>query len=105
MSIFGYPATITHNAAIKDNWNRVSGYSPTQKNAKVIEQQKLIKNEKGEEIQSIAEIHLEGAQSLSHQDYIEYANALGKTVRYNVKHIEIKKQLGTDEVKKVIIYA
>ncbi|MBU5214954.1 hypothetical protein [Heyndrickxia oleronia] len=104
MSLFGYPADIIHNSAILDNWNRVTGYSSIPKKAKVIEEQKLIKNEKGEDIISIAEIHLEGPQNIKTQDYFLYSNALGKEIRYDIKHIEIKKNLGTDDVRKVIVY-
>jgi hypothetical protein len=104
MSLFGYPATITHYSANMDSWGRVTGYTPLQKNAKVVEEQKEIKNVKGEDIQSIAEIHLAGAQLVKGQDYFKYINALGQTVRYEVRHIEIKKEMGTDAVKKVIVY-
>jgi hypothetical protein len=104
MSLFGYPADINHFQATLDSWNRVTGYNLLAKKAKVVEEQKLIKNDKGEEVQSIAEIHLEGAQQVSAHDYFEYVNALGQTIRYDVRHIEIKKQMGTDDVKKVIIY-
>jgi hypothetical protein len=105
MSLFGYPATVVHYQAQLDAWNRVSGYDPQQKAAKVVEEQKLIKNGKGEEVQSIAEIHLGGYQQLTVQDYFEYVNPIGATVRYNIRHIEVKKELGTDRVKKVIVYA
>jgi hypothetical protein len=104
MSLFGYPATIKHFSATIDSWGRVSGYTVQSKNAKVVEEQKEIKNGKGEDIQSIAEIHLEGAQLVKGQDYFEYVNALGQTIRYDVRHIEIKKEMGTDDVKKVIVY-
>lgn len=104
MSIFGYPATVTHYSAQVDDWGRVTGYTPSTKSAKVVEEQKLIKNSQGEEIQSIAEIHLKGANEVTVHDYFLYTNALGKEVRYDVKHIEIKKNLGTDDVKKVVIY-
>lgn len=105
MSLFGYPATIIHQSAILDSWNRVTGYAPIQKKAKVVEEQKEIKNGLGEEVISIAEIHLEGYHNVSSQDYFDYLNPLGATIRYDVRHIEVKKQLGTDEVKKVIVYA
>ncbi|MGM0971684.1 MAG: hypothetical protein ACQEW2_02370 [Bacillota bacterium] len=104
MSLFGYPATVTHYKAQTDSWNRVIGYIPEVKSAKVVEEQKEIKNGEGEEVQSIAEIHLEGAHLVTSNDYFEYVNALGRTIRYDVQHIEIKKQMGTDEVKKVIVY-
>jgi hypothetical protein len=105
MSLFGYPATITHFMAKVDNWGRISGYDSVEKNAKVVEEQKEVKNGRGEEIQSIAEIHLEGANKISSQDYFEYINAFGDTIRYEVKHYEIKKNMGTDDVKKVVVYA
>lgn len=105
MSLFGYPATVTHYKATIDSWGRVSGYTTVAKNAKVVEEQKEIRNAKGEDIQSIAEIHLEGPQLVRTQDYFEYVNAFGQTIRYDVRHIEIKKEMGTDSVKKVIIYA
>jgi len=105
MSLFGYPADITHYQAILDNWNRVTDYNPVPKKAKVVEEQKMIKNAKGEEVQSIAEIHLEGPQEVKTQDYFMYTNALGVDVRYDARHIEIKKYLGTDNIKKVIVYA
>lgn len=104
MSLFGYPADITHSSAVIDTWNRVTGYNSIPKKAKVVEEQKLIKNDKGEEVISIGEIHLEGTQDVKPQDYFLYTNALGKDIRYDIKHIEIKKNMGTDEVKKVIIY-
>ncbi|WP_366160565.1 hypothetical protein ABXS71_16835 [Bacillus infantis] len=105
MSLFGYPAEVVHFQAQVDNWNRVLGYIPEVKAAKVVEEQKEIKNGQGESVQSIAEIHLEGIQDISYQDYFEYTNALDRIIRYDVKHIEIKKQMGTDKVKKVIVYA
>ncbi|MDF1510595.1 hypothetical protein PZE06_20895 [Robertmurraya sp. DFI.2.37] len=104
MSIFGYPADIIHMIAVLDSWNRVIEYEPVSKKAKVVEEQKLIKNDKGEDVLSIAEIHIEGAQHVKTQDHFIYTNALGMEIRYEVKHIEIKKNLGTDEVKKVVIY-
>jgi hypothetical protein len=104
MSLFGYPATVTHFTANMDSWGRVTSYTPQQKNAKVVEEQKEIKNAQGEDIQSIAEIHLEGAQSIKGQDYFEYVNGLGQNLRYEVRHIEIKKEMGTDDIKKVIVY-
>lgn len=105
MSLFGYPATVTHYRANIDTWGRVSGYTSVTKKAKVVEEQKEIRNAKGEDIQSIAEIHLEGPQLVKTQDYFEYVNAFDQLVRYDVRHIEIKKEMGTDDVKKVIIYA
>ena len=40
MSLFGYPATVTHYKANIDSWGRVSGYTTVAKNAKVVEEQK-----------------------------------------------------------------
>jgi hypothetical protein len=105
MSLFGYPATITHYSALLDSWNRVIGYTPAQKKAKVVEEQKEIKNSKSEMVLCIAEIHLEGPQKINNQDYFLYMNSLGETVRYDVMHMETKKEMGTDNVKKVIVYA
>jgi hypothetical protein len=105
MSLFGYPATVTHYQADIDSWGRVSGYTPVTKKAKVVEEHKEIKNGKGEEILSIAEIHLEGPQKVKGQDYFLYVNNFGETIRYDVKHYEIKKEMGTDNMKKVIVYA
>jgi hypothetical protein len=104
MSLFGYPATVIHQQAHVDEWNRVNGYTSIPKSAKVVEEQKIVKNAKGEDIQSIAEIHLEGPQIIQDQDYFQYENAFGEVVDYYIKHIEVKKQLGTDDVKKVIVY-
>ncbi|WP_141432418.1 hypothetical protein [Bacillus sp. 03113] len=104
MSLFGYPANITHFSAIIDTWNRVTGYNSISKKAKVVEEQKLVKNDKGEDVVSIGEIHLEGPQVIKTQDYFLYTNALGKEILYDIKHIEIKKNMGTDDVKKVVIY-
>jgi hypothetical protein len=105
MSLFGYPATIVQYQAQLDSWNRVTGYSPLQKMAKVVEEQKLIKNGTGEEIHSIAEIHIEGTQRIGPHDYFEYINGFGVKMRFDIRHIETKKQMGTDNVSKVIIYA
>lgn len=105
MSLFGYPATVMHHQTSLDDWGVATGYSSIHKKARVIEQQKLIKNGKGEEVQSIAEIHLEGNHRLTLQDYFEYVNEWGETVRFDILHIEPRKFIGTDRVKKVIIYA
>ena len=104
MSLFGYPAEVIHQQSLVDNWGRVASYTPQIKAAKVIEEQKEIKNGNGEEIKSIAEIHLEGPQQIGTHDYFEYINAFGQKIRYDVQHIEIKKHLATDDVKKVIVY-
>jgi hypothetical protein len=104
MSLFGYPATVTHYQATVDSWGRVTGFMDDSKDAKVVEEQKLIKNNKGEEITSIAEIHLEGANLVTVHDYFEYVNEFNQTIRYDVLHIEIRKDIGADDVKKVIVY-
>jgi hypothetical protein len=104
MSLFGYPATIIHQKAVRDVWGRISKYDSITKSAKVVEEEKQIKNDKGEEIHSIAQIHLEGPNQVTTEDYFLYTNDLGEEKRYDVQHIKIKKQMGTDEVKKVIIY-
>ncbi|HHY74036.1 MAG TPA: hypothetical protein GX497_12620 [Bacillus bacterium] len=113
MSLFGYHATIKHYKANIDSWGRVSGYlEPIEKAAKVIEEQKLIRttNKVGvkafssEEIISVAEIHIEGLYKVGMHDYFEYTNELNETLKFEVKHIEVKKLMGTDEVKKVVVY-
>ncbi|KIL46935.1 hypothetical protein KP77_25040 [Jeotgalibacillus alimentarius] len=104
MSIFGYPAVITHVKAIVDNWGRVSGTDEVPSKAKVIEEQKVIKNDKGEEVQSMIEVHLPGAHSIGNQDRILYTNQLGKEYDFRPLHYEVRKELGTDIAKKVIIY-
>lgn len=114
MSIFGYPATIRHFSAIVDDWGRVTGYTDVEKVAKVKEEQKLIRTTSkvenvnvfsSEDVLSVAEIHLEGSHKVTTEDYFEYTNQLNEIVRFNVKNVEIKKKIGTDEVKKVIVYA
>ncbi|MBO2942807.1 hypothetical protein JJQ72_02255 [Paenibacillus sp. F411] len=104
MSLFGYPATVVHWHAKMDDWGRPLPPTSAIKPAKVVEDQRLIRNARGEEIQIAYEIHLEGPQAVSFEDYFEYTNELGMLVRCDVAHIEVKKYLGTDNVKKVIIY-
>jgi hypothetical protein len=113
MSLFGYPATVKHFSAQVDDWGRPAGYTSADKSAKVVEEQKMIRNAQttggmtvadSEYIQSIVEIHLEGSHAVTFEDYFEYVNKLGITMKYDVKHIEVKKELGTDDVKKVIVY-
>lgn len=104
MSLFGYPAKVTHYQAVVDAWGRISGFSSAEKAAKVIEEQRLIKNARGEEVQIAFEIHLEGQQAISFDDHFEYVNGLGITIHCEVAHIEVRKFLGTDNVKKVIVY-
>jgi len=105
VSLFGYPATVTQYQATIDDWGLVTGYIPLEKKARVIEQQKMIKNGRGEEVQSIAEIHLEGNHRLTLHDYFEYEDEWGEKVRFDVLNLEPRKYLGTDQVKKVIVYA
>lgn len=104
MSIFGYPAEVTHYMASVDSWGRVTGFVDEVKAAKVVEKQRLIRNAKGEEVQSIAEIHLEGANKVTVHDYFEHVNEFDETVKYEVLHYEIRKEIGSDDVKKVVVY-
>lgn len=104
MSIFGYPATVTHFHSDKDDWGRPLPPSETDRAAKVVEEQKLIKNARGEEVQVAYEIHIEGAVLIGFDDYFLYTNAIGLEIRCDVAHFEVRKFLGTDDVKKVIIY-
>jgi hypothetical protein len=114
MSLFGYPAKVEHFKAIMDEWDNVSGYNPSvTKSAKVVEKQRVIQlastskgliDSVGESIHSEAQIHLEGPQDMTMKDKFEYVNALGLTLTYFVKHIEVKKDLGTDDIKKVVVY-
>lgn len=104
MSLFGYPATVRHFHSLKDDWGRPLPPTETERAAKVIEEQKLIKNSRGEEIQVAYEIHIEGVIPISFDDYFIYKNALELEIRCEVAHYEIRKYLGTDDVKKVIVY-
>lgn len=104
MSIFGYPAKVTHYHSDPDEWGRPLPPTAIEKDAKVVEEQRLIKNMRGEEVQIAYVIHLPGANAISLDDYIEYVNALGLTIRVDVAHYEVRKYLGTDDVKKVIVY-
>ncbi|KOP64364.1 hypothetical protein AMS62_03140 [Bacillus sp. FJAT-18019] len=104
MSLFGYPATVRHFHSVKDDWGRPLPPTETERAAKVVEDQKLIKNARGEEIQVAYEIHIEGAITIGFGDYFLYKNALDLEVRCDVAHYEVRKNLGTDDVKKVIVY-
>lgn len=104
MSIFGYPAKVTHFHSEKDDWGRALPPTETERDSKVVEEQKLIKNSKGEEVQIAYEIHVEGAIPIGFDDHFLYTNALGLEIRCDVAHFEVRKYLGTDDVKKVIIY-
>lgn len=105
MSLFGYPASVTLFHSEKDDWGRPLPPIQTEYNAKVVEEQKVIANFRGEEVQITGEVHIEGSIALGFDDYIEYVNVLGVTLHYDVAHYEVKKYLGTDIVKKVIIFA
>ncbi|CAM3706291.1 hypothetical protein COLU111180_04110 [Cohnella lubricantis] len=104
MSIFGYPAKVTHYHSEVDDWGRPLPPTATEKRAKVVEEQRLIKNAKGEDVQIAYAISLEGVNAVGFDDYIEYVNALGITIRCEVAHIEVRKNLGTDDVKEVVVY-
>jgi len=122
MSLFGYPADIIHRQSLVDEWGRPSGFGEdVELKAKVVEEQKLIKNAKGEEVQSVIEIHLEGAHLIKFSDMFIYLNQrFYESFKHDTRfdphyddaealsirplHIELKKQLGTDDVKKVIVY-
>ncbi|MEH7223856.1 hypothetical protein V7112_08545 [Bacillus sp. JJ1566] len=104
MSLFGYPAKLIHQVAVLDVWGRVSKYDSITKNAKVVEEVKVIKNDQGEEVESIAQIHLEGPQAVKPQDYFLYTNEQGEEIKYDVKAIKPKKVTGTDDIKKVVVY-
>lgn len=104
MSLFGYPATVIHYHSEVDDWGRPLPPTSTARAAKVVEEQKLIKNARGEEVQVAYEIHIEGAIPVGFEDYFLYTNALGFEIRCDVAHFEVKKYLGTDDVKKVIVY-
>jgi len=105
MSLFGYPADVIHWHSELDEWGRPLPPTDTALKAKVVEEQKLIKNAKGEDTQITGEIHIEGALVVGFDDYFEYTNQIGVTLQYDVAHFAVKKYLGTDDVKKVIIYA
>lgn len=104
MSLFGYPADILHKQPIVDSWGRVTGFEEVYLKAKVVEEQKLVKNSKGEDIHSIIEAHLEGSHHVTEKDEFVYIKDLGLEIDFRPQHWEIKKQLGTDDVKKVIVY-
>lgn len=104
MSIFGYPAKVRHFHSETDDWGRPLPPTETEKPAKVVEEQKLIKNARGEEVQIAYEIHIEGMVTVGFDDYFLYTNALGLEIRCDVAHYEVRKFLGTDDVKKVIVY-
>lgn len=104
MSIFGYPAKVMHYHSELDGWGRPLPPSVQERAAKVVEEQRVIRNSRGEEVQIAYTIHIEGAVPLGTDDYFLYTNQLGLEVRSEVAHFEVKKYMGTDTVKKVIIY-
>jgi len=104
MSLFGYPAKVVHWHSGKDDWERPLPPIETEKAAKIIEEQRLIRNAKGEEVQIAYTIFLEGVNALSLDDYFEYKNALGEKITIRVSHYEVRKFLGTDDVKEVVVY-
>lgn len=104
MSLFGYPATVRHYHSELDEWGRPLPPAVQECAAKVVEEQRVIRNSRSEEVQIAYTIHIEGAIPLTMDDYFLYTNQLGVEIRSEVAHFEVKKFLGTDEVKKVIIY-
>lgn len=104
MSLFGYPAVVTHYHPGVDDWGRPILADPVEKAAKVVEEQKLVKNAKGEDITVAYTVYLEGVNAVGMDDWLMYTNALGDEIRIDVKHYEIRKYLGTDDVKEVVLY-
>ncbi|MDT3426069.1 hypothetical protein J2Z22_001589 [Paenibacillus forsythiae] len=104
MSLFGYPATAQHYHPGVDEWGRPLSAEPVEKAAKVVEEQRLIRNAQGEEITVAYTVFLEGVNAVGFDDWLIYTNAIGTEVRIDVRHYEIRKYLGTDEVKEVVIY-
>ncbi|QSF42662.1 hypothetical protein JRJ22_15195 [Paenibacillus tianjinensis] len=104
MSLFGYPATVTHYHPGVDEWGRPIPADPVVKDAKVVEEQKLVKNARGEDIQVAYTVYLEGVNAVGMDDWLMYTNALDIEIRIEVKHYEIRKYLGTDDVKEVVLY-
>ncbi|MDU0332079.1 hypothetical protein RW092_18035 [Paenibacillus sp. 3LSP] len=104
MSLFGYPAKVVHWHSEVDDWGRPLSPTPTEKSAKVVEEQRLIRNGRGEEVQIAYTIYLEGVNTVGFDDYIEYVNAVGVKIRCDIAHIEVRKYLGTDDVKEVVVY-
>lgn len=104
MSLFGYPAKVVHWHSEVDDWGRPLPPTPIEKAAKVVEEQRLVRNGRGEEIQIAYTIFLEGVNAVGFDDYIEYVNAVGVKIRCDIAHIEVRKYLGTDDVKEVVVY-
>lgn len=104
MSLFGYPTKVIHRMALLDNWNRVYDFDDAPLNAKVVEEQKLIKNAKGEEVHSMIEVHIEGSHVVTLLDEFVYRQDLENEIRFRPLHYEVKKNIGTNDVKKLIIY-
>ncbi|WP_232380854.1 hypothetical protein [Paenibacillus tianjinensis] len=87
-----------------DEWGRPIPADPVVKDAKVVEEQKLVKNARGEDIQVAYTVYLEGVNAVGMDDWLMYTNALDIEIRIEVKHYEIRKYLGTDDVKEVVLY-
>ncbi|WP_172369567.1 hypothetical protein [Sporosarcina jiandibaonis] len=109
MSLFGYPAAILHRKAIVDDWGRSAGFDEVPLSAKVVEEQKLIKSSKvenvqGEMVHSSIEVHLEGPHLVTMLDEFVYVTNLAQVIKFRPVHFEVKKHIGTDDVKKVIVY-
>lgn len=104
MSLFGYPAKVVHWHSEEDDWGRPLPPTPTDKSAKVVEEQRLIRNGSGEDVQIAYTIFLPGLNAVGFDDYIVYVNKLGVTIRCDIAHIEVRKYLGTDDVKEVVVY-
>jgi hypothetical protein len=104
MSLFGYPATVLHYHSELDDWGRPLPPSETSRAAKVVEEQRLIRNARGEEVQVAYTLHIEGAVPIGFDDYFLYVDQLATEIRVDVAHYEIRKFIGTDNVKKVIVY-
>ncbi|MGI2294174.1 hypothetical protein [Paenibacillus sp. GXUN7292] len=104
MSLFGYPSMVAHFHSEIDDWGRPLPPVQTDRAAKVVEEQRLIRNARGEEVQIAYTVHIEGAIPIGFDDYFFYVDQLGAEIRVDVAHYEVKKYLGTDDVKKVIVY-
>ena len=104
MSLFGYPAIVLHKAAKLDDWGRVVFFADKNRKCKVIEEQKLIRKSNGEEVQTAYELHLEGDVRVTYQDLFVYKQYEEQEITLRPIHIVKRKNLGTDIVKKVIVY-
>lgn len=104
MSLFGYPATILHKAAQRDDWQRTVFFADESRRCKFVEEQKLVRKSNGEEVQTACEIHLEGDIRVTYQDLFIYKQYEEQEITIRPVHIVKRKVLGTDIVKKVIVY-